>query len=177
VLATPPADEGPRSTDDIRSKIGRVLVPVDLSSASVHQLRIAWGISEALGVPLVATYVVEPVRSPLASKLHLPSIDLERKARAEDALGELLTGVPQQLHHEALVAYGDPAEEVAKIARDRHAGLIVIGLHGSPLLGPHMGSVTYRVLSLTSALVLALPPQPEDKTAASPNEARSFVHK
>ena len=64
---------------------------------------------------------------------------------------------PPDLHAEALVAYGDPAEEIAKLARDRQAGLIVINLHGSPMLGLRMGSVTYRVLCLAPALVLALP--------------------
>src|SRR5205085_392815 len=43
-------------------------------------------------------------------------------------------------------------------AADRNAGLIVMGLHSSPLLGPRMGSVTYRVLCLAHRLVLALPP-------------------
>ena len=33
------------------------------------------------------------------------------------------------------------AEEIAKVASDRDAGLIVMGLHSSPLLGPRMGSV------------------------------------
>jgi hypothetical protein len=70
----------------------------------------------------------------------------------------LLSVVPPHLHPEGLVAYGDPAEEIAKLRRDRQAGLIVIGLHASPLLGPRMGSVTYRVLCLVPALVLALPP-------------------
>ena len=80
---------------------------------------------------------------------------------------------------ESLVAFGDPAEEIAKLARERQAGLIVIGLHGSPMLGPRMGSVTYRVLCLAPALVLALPPMP----AAVPAEAsadetgKSFVYK
>jgi hypothetical protein len=36
--------------------------------------------------------------------------------------------------------------------------LIVIGLHASPLAGPRMGSVTYRVLCLSQTPVLALPP-------------------
>jgi len=54
--------------------------------------------------------------------------------------------------------FGEPAEEIAKIAADRQAGLIVVGLHASPVLGPRMGSVTYRVLSLSQGLVLALPP-------------------
>ena len=60
---------------------------------------------------------------------------------------------------ESLVVFGDPAEEAAKVVRDRQAGLVVMGLHGSPLLGPRMGSVTYRMLCLTPTLVLALPPR------------------
>lgn len=33
-------------------------------------------------------------------------------------------------------------EEIAKAAQDRDVGLIVMGLHASPLRGPRMGSVT-----------------------------------
>ncbi len=150
---------------------------MDLTPASLHQVQIARGLSEALGVPMIATHVVEPVRSPLATKLHLPSIELERRARAEDALNELLATVPLKLHPEALVAFGDPAEEITKIARDRKAGLIVVGLHGSPVTGPRMGSVTYRVLCLAHALVLALPPSPGLAQSQPTADARSFVHK
>jgi nucleotide-binding universal stress UspA family protein len=158
VLATPAADHGPTDLEEIRRAVKRVLAPVDLSAASGHQVRIAAGLAEALEVPLLLTHVIEPVRSPLAKRLHLPSIDQERRARAEDALADLLAPVPRQQHPEALVSYGDTAEEISKLARDRQAGLIVIGLHGSPMLGPRMGSVTYRVLCLAPALVLALPP-------------------
>jgi nucleotide-binding universal stress UspA family protein len=160
VLAIPPTAEGPRTSEDIRRAVGRILVPVDLKGWSVHQVQIARRIAESLRVPLIVTHVVEPVRSPLAESLHLPSIELERRTRAEDALGELLATLPRQIRPEALVTYGDPAEEIAKVARDRNAGLLVIGLHGSPLLGPRMGSVTYRVLCLAPTPVLALPPQP-----------------
>lgn len=177
VLATPPTDEDPKSLSDIRRLVGRVLVPVDLSDASIHQVQVARAISEAFSVPLLVTYVVEPVRSPLAKRLQLPSIELERKTRAEDALAELLATVPRQLHPEALVAYGDPAEEISKIARDRRAGLLVIGLHGTPMLGPRMGSVTYRVLCLTPSLVLALPPRPTQHPPEPEGQATSYVHK
>ena len=177
VLVTPPADKGPETTDDIRRMVGRILVPVDLTPASLVQVRIARALSEALNVPLIATHVVEPVRSPLASKLHLPRIEMERRARAEDALNEMLATVPGQLHPEALVAFGDPAEEISKVARDRKAGLLVVGLHASPVTGPRMGSVTYRVLCLTHALVLALPPTPVLSEGVADAEARSFVHK
>ena len=158
-----------------------MLVPLDLSGASLRQMQVARAISETLNVPLIAIHVVEPVRSPLAAKLHKAHIEHERKTRAEDRLQELLAAVPRKLNPESLVAYGDPAEEIAKLARDRQAGLVVIGLHGSPMLGPRMGSVTYRVLCLAPTLVLALPPAPvaADANAAAAAEAgaTSFVYK
>ena len=54
---------------------------------------------------------------------------------------------------------GEPTEEILKLAEARNAGLIIMGLHSSGAVGPRMGSVTYRVLCQTEALVLALPPQ------------------
>lgn len=176
VLATPPTAEAPPTLDDIRRVVGRVLVPVDLSAASLYQVQIARGIAEALTVPIIITNVVEPIRSPVAAKIHISSLELERKTRAEDALNELIATLPRRMHPEALVAYGDPAEEIAKIARDRQAGLIVIGLHGSPMLGPRMGSVTYRVLCLAPALVLALPPAPVGAPPEAATENRGLAH-
>lgn len=175
VLATPPGIEPPRNFDDVKRVVRRVLVPVDLTGASAGQLRAGRAIAEALQMSLLLTHVVEPIRSPLAAKLHLSGIELERRARAEDALNQMLTSLPPQLHSEALVAYGDPAEEIAKIARDRQAGLIVIGLHGTPMLSPRMGSVTYRVLCLAPALVLALPPAPVHSTEPAV-EMSTLVH-
>jgi nucleotide-binding universal stress UspA family protein len=61
---------------------------------------------------------------------------------------------------------------LAKVAADRDAGLIVMGLHSSPLLGPRMGSVTYRVLCLAHRLVLALPPVPATQSGQDRHESR-----
>ena len=181
VLATPPVDPGRIHLTDARVLFGRMLVPVDLSAGALHQVQVARAVSEALSLPFIALHVVEPVRSPLIARLHLPTIELERRTRAEDALEQLVATVPRKLAPEALVAYGDPAEEIAKCARDRQAGLIVIGLHASTLLGPRMGSVTYRVLCLASALVLALPPHSVVDTSkeAGREKARAapVVHK
>jgi nucleotide-binding universal stress UspA family protein len=168
VLITPPNDPGPLRLESARTLVRRILVPVDLSSASLHQVQVARGLCEALETPLIVAHVVEPIRSRLAARFHLPSLEADRRAQAEDGLAEIVATLPRKLHPEALVAYGDPAEEIAKVARDRQVGLIVMGLHGSPLLGPRMGSVTYRVLCLAPTIVLAVPPQPvKDKTAAT----------
>jgi nucleotide-binding universal stress UspA family protein len=160
VLVTPPHDPGYVRLEDAKRLLARILVPVDLSPSSLQQVQMARGLADALGLSLILVNVVEPLRSRLATRLNLAGIEADRRAVAEEGLAELMATLPLRLHPEALVAYGDPAEEVAKVARDRQAGLIVMGLHGSPLLGPRMGSVTYRLLCLSPSLVLALPPVP-----------------
>ncbi|MEO8078635.1 MAG: universal stress protein, partial [Acidobacteriota bacterium] len=158
VLVVPAVGPGALRLEDAKRLIGRILVPVDLSPASRHQTQVGRQLAEILGLPLILVHVIEPLRSRLAARLHLTTIESDRRAVAEEGLNGLLATVPPRLHPEALVVYGDPAEELAKVARDRQAGLVVMGLHGSPLLGPRMGSVTYRTLCVSPALVLALPP-------------------
>jgi nucleotide-binding universal stress UspA family protein len=159
VLVTPPLDPGPVVLEDAKRLIRRILVPVDLSPASLEQTQAARALAEALGVGLLLVHVIEPVKRRLAARLHLMGIEADRRAVADDGLSEVLATIPLRLQPEALAAYGDPAEELAKVVRDRHVGLVVMGLHGSPLLGPRMGSVTYRMLCLCPTLVLALPPK------------------
>jgi nucleotide-binding universal stress UspA family protein len=143
VLVTPAADAGTSPTVGAQAALRRILVPVDLSAAT-----------------LLLLHVIEPVRSMVAAHPRLPKIDAERRDRAERELEALIAGMPTLAQPEALIAYGEPAEEIAKVATERNAGLIVLGLHSSPLLGPRMGSVTYRVLCVAHRLVLAIPPQP-----------------
>jgi nucleotide-binding universal stress UspA family protein len=159
ILLTPAHDHGPSKPEDVKQAVKRVLVPVDFGPATAAQMTSAARIAAELDVPLVVAHIVEPVRLAVSSMPALPTLELERRSRGEKALADLIDDVPAAVKAEALVAYGDPAEEVAKVARDRAAGLIVVGLHASTPLGPRMGSVTYRVVCLTSSMVLALPPE------------------
>ena len=88
----------------------------------------------------------------------MPATDGDRRASVDAALRGLVAGSEMKASTDISVVSGDPSEEIVKIAEAREAGLIVMGLHSSGLLGPRMGSVTYWVLSLTLSLVLALPP-------------------
>jgi len=165
VLITPPLDPGPVQLEEVRRWVRRILVPVDLSPASDEQVKIARGLAEALAMPMIVAHVVEPIRTRLAARLQLTGLEADRRAVAEDHLDDIVATLPANVHPEALVTYGDPAEEIAKIAKDRQVGLIVMGLHGSLPLGPRMGSVTYRLLCLAPTIVLALPPKPPSGTS------------
>jgi len=180
VLVTPGSDGGPERLEDVRQAVRRVLAPVDLTAATRHQLDVARGVSEALDVPMMLLHVVEPVRATLSAAARLPKVEAERRYRAEQDLQRTLETIPAHIKPETLIAYGEPAEEVAKVAVDRDAGMIVMGLHSSPMLGPRMGSVTYRVLCLAHRLILALPPvsagadsrHAEDLAVETPRAAR-----
>jgi nucleotide-binding universal stress UspA family protein len=159
VLVTPPTDPGFVQVEDGKRLIRRILVPVDLSPASAHQVQVAGGLAQALGVSLVLAHVIEPVRSRLAARIDLARVEAERRSTTDDAMQKLMATLPSGLQAETVIAYGKPAEELAKAARDRQVGLVVMGLHGFPIPGPRMGSVTYRLLCLCPTLVLAIPPQ------------------
>jgi nucleotide-binding universal stress UspA family protein len=158
VLVTPPAETGPTAVDELRKTIRRILVPVDLNDAMEQTVGAARQVAEILGAPVLLVHVIEPVRTMVPGHAFAANVDSERRERAEERLQELVERLPAQPRIEPLVVFGEPAEEVAKIAADRQAGLIVMGLHASAQPGARMGSVTYRVLSVTHGLVLALPP-------------------
>lgn len=158
VLVTPANDRGPLEIEEVPGLVRRILVAVDLTAATNRQVRFARGLGESLNRQLLLVHVIEPVRTMVAAHSRILNVDSERRSRAESELETLVRTIPASLAPEALLAYGEPAEEIAKLATDRDAGLIVMGLHSSPVTGPRMGSVTYRVLCLAPRLVLALPP-------------------
>jgi nucleotide-binding universal stress UspA family protein len=176
VLVTPGGDLAPVDLEDVRKAIRRVLVPVDLTAASAHQLDIAGRLADALSLPLVVVHVIEPVRAIVSTHGAPLTVETERRYRAEAELERAVEGLAGATRPEALVAYGEPAEEIAKVASDRGAGLIVMGLHSSPMLGPRMGSVTYRVLCVAHRLMLALPPVPAEPIGRAHEESRATGH-
>jgi nucleotide-binding universal stress UspA family protein len=146
------------SLSELAGHITRVIAPVDLTQESARQLSVAHGIATALSARLMAVHVLEPLFVPYNVRVALPGAEHTRRCAAEERLAELVASVDLAHHAESMVLMGEPSEEIVKLAEARNAGLIVMGLHSSGLLGPRMGSVTYRVLCLTDALVLAVPP-------------------
>ncbi len=159
VLVTAGDKSRPTSVAEIGGHVHRILAPVDLSAASPHQVAIAGGIALAFSVPLIVAHVIEPIFIPASLRAVTTGIDAQRRVECEERLAALAAASPAAATTETIVVSGDPSEEIVKLAGVREAGLIVMGLHSSGVLGPRMGSVTYRVLCLAHTLILALPPQ------------------
>jgi nucleotide-binding universal stress UspA family protein len=159
VLITPASRTEAPALSELAGQIHEVIAPVDLTTYSAHQVTVATAIARAAGVPLALTHVVKPDVVPLGNRWVVPELEHPSPIeRAQTELAKLQTSLAPQVLTECLVLSGEPSEEIVKLAASRRANLIVMGLHSSGLLGPRMGSVTYRVLSATDAFVLALPP-------------------
>lgn len=158
VLVTPAVDPGPENLEDVKQTVHTILVPVDLTTATSLQVRIARGLAEALGSALVVAHVFEPPPPLPSHRSVVQPLYEARRQEAEHALTQLMATLPAAVRPELVVAHGRPADEIARIARERKAGALVMGLHSTPMGGPRMGSVTYQVLCHCSSLVVALPP-------------------
>jgi nucleotide-binding universal stress UspA family protein len=158
VLVTPGASTEAVPVSELAAHIREIVAPVDLTAASPHQINVASAIAEAMALPLMLMHMLPPL-VPASGRSRTPApaaaAGLER---ARSQLHELQSAITPRVQTESLVLFGEPSEEIVRIAESRAAGLIVMGLHSSGVLGPRMGSVTYRVLRATNAFVLALPP-------------------
>ena len=164
VLVIPGDARREASVTAIARHVRHVLVPVDLTEASAHQAKVAGGIAAGLGTPLILAHVLESIYVPPRVRLAITTTDDGRRSNAEAVLSRLAES-SKVATVEPIVLNGDPSEEIVKLADTRGSGLIVMGLHSSGMFGPRMGSVTYRVLCLTRAIVLALPPVPAPSAA------------
>ena len=165
VLVTPPDGVAPDTLDAARLAIRRVFVPIDLTMATPHQIRVASGIAEALGASVVLAHVAERFFAAPGHERFVARLRKTRQLHAQSTLHELLGGLPPAVRPTFVTASGDPAAEIARLALRCDAGLLVMGLHSSIGGGPRMGAVTYRVLCRTHKLVLALPPQAQGEAA------------
>jgi nucleotide-binding universal stress UspA family protein len=145
------------SLSELASGITAVIAPVDLTEASAHQLSVADGIAAALSARLIAVHVLEPLFVPYRVRLALPGAEHTRRVQAEEKLASLVAAIDGAHRSESDCVDRRASEEIVKVTAARNAGLIVMGLYSSGPLDPRMGSVTYRVLCQTDALVLALP--------------------
>jgi nucleotide-binding universal stress UspA family protein len=161
VLVTPAADAGPEGFEQWQSAVRRLLVPVDFSDWTPQQVWIAQSLAESLHGELVFAHVLRKPDDPSRLEVH----------RRLDAI---IRAVPAELRPAITIGAGDIAGEIVRIARERDAHLIVMGLHSSPVRPQHMGRITYDLLCRTPTVVLAWPPE-RLGAGLAPQRARDVV--
>jgi nucleotide-binding universal stress UspA family protein len=136
-----------------------ILIATDFSKAAADAVQWAADLAKELSVRLVFAHVVTQAELAPPSDSDGAQGDDEQAAEARKRLEELAARIPGSLERDTVVTVGQPADSIASIAKERHAGLIVVGLTGQGgLLAPKPGSIAYRVMSLAHVPVLVVPP-------------------
>ena len=133
VLVTPADDPGPPDVAELQRRIRTVLAPVHVSAASEHQIHVAAGLADALQASLVLMHVLEPLSGRPGSEAKVRAADGERRVLAIERLNDLARAVTPR--PELILTDGDAAAEIAKLARERQIGAIVVRLHSTIALG------------------------------------------
>jgi nucleotide-binding universal stress UspA family protein len=139
---------------------GTVLVSTDLSDPSTAALRHAAALADLAGGDLIVTYVVEDRLPPLIVA-HTPDVPELLKRHRESAGKALEDYVGQHLpgrHVETVIRQGIVHDEIVRLARERQADVIVVGMHGHGYLAHALaGSTAERVLHHAPCPVLVVP--------------------
>ena len=162
VLAVPLVDAHTFIIDDSgpRFNMTSMLLATDFSDASDDAALWAADLAREMSVPLVLAHVVTPADVPPQWQSYIFDADTERAALARERLAELAAHLPATPGCDTVVAVGRPADAIASIAKERGAGLIVVGLGGDhAVLAQRPGSIAYRVLCLAQVPVLVVPRQ------------------
>jgi universal stress protein A len=158
VLAVPILDHREAGIQAPLISTGPVLAPVDFSAESRAAARAAAGLAAALGLPLMLLHVITRPNPGSVGWEH-GSTQGGRTAIGDPAtlMGELTGSLGANASISTRVVDGDPAEQIARLAREKRSALIVMSLGSSAMRRRKPGSIAYRVLCLAPVPVLALP--------------------
>ena len=131
-----------------------LLVPLDGSVYSERALAMGLELARLSGARVTAVTVVLCYRD--AHVPEVPKLDAQARQRAETYLQPFVDQARASgFDFSAVVAHGNPAEEILRVARETRADLIVMSTHGIGAEGRHaLGSVALRVLQSATCPVL-----------------------
>lgn len=150
---------------EAQRRYGNVVVPVDMSDASAHALRVALsiGLIPETGVTLLHAFVSAAKGKMFVAGSERASIDrylASERQRAMDELAAFLVANGLKRTGWSLrVGEGGPMDIISDAVSEMRADLLVMGRHGrSVLLKTLIGSVTEEALRSLNVDILVVPP-------------------
>ena len=149
-------------------EIRSILLPTDFSECASYALSYATSFARASGAKLICVHVIEPIVPTVGySGLSEPLPVADISEQLEDTATRELPKIAAHeecagLDVEEVVAHGDAASEIVRVARERNVDLIVISSHGRTGLGRILfGSTAESVVRHAHCPVLVVKPPQE----------------
>ena len=143
----------------------RILVPTDFSTASLKAIPMAKNLAEKLGGKILLLFVEEPVFEEfLPEKVQqiLEGYSKELHRYAEERLEEIWEKNVKKQGEKWMIRSGKVAQVIAEVAQEEQVDFICMATQGMSREKP-AGSVTEKVIRLSSVPVLVVPPEEEEE--------------
>lgn len=141
--------------------VKRILAPTDFSGVSVDTLVQASELARHFGAELLVVHVIPPVPTLPADpsySFEVPAYQEALRTNSERRLDEMVEErIDKDIPCRRMVSYGEPAQEIVRLAEEEKVDLVVIATHG--LTGwQHLvfGSVAEKVVRLSHCPVLTV---------------------
>lgn len=152
-------------------EIRSILLPTDFSECANYALSYAASFARSANASIICVHVIEPVvptvgYTGMAEPLPIADISDQLEGSAERELPKIAEAEEcAGLNVEEVIAHGDAASEIVRVARERGVDLIVIASHGRTGLGRMLfGSTAESVVRHAPCPVLVVkPPSESDK--------------
>ncbi len=148
--------------------IRSILLPTDFSECANYALSYATSLARSAGASIICVHVIEPVvptvgYTGLTEPMPMTDLSEQLEESAERELPKI--GACDEcngLEVEEVIAHGDAAAEIVRVAKERKVDLIVIASHGRTGLGRILfGSTAESVVRHASCPVLVVKPNQE----------------
>ena len=140
----------------------RIVCPTDFSEPANKAVQAAGEIAAHFDAELVLLHVVGPVPV-LETPTGLAGFDIaayqrELASSAEASLrARIESHVPPSVNARALIAHGEAAHEIARVATEERADLVVLATHGETGWRHRIfGSVTEKVIRMADCPILTV---------------------
>jgi nucleotide-binding universal stress UspA family protein len=139
--------------------ITRIVLALDGSQEADHALPVAQELAKALGAAVTIVHVREMMLAPVVGGVTRRIDEAEVESAVRTDLAALVdAGIEADLRIVASTYAGGPAHEIAEIAKEVGAGLIVAGARGHGVIkGLLVGSVAHRLPYVAACPVLTVP--------------------
>jgi len=134
-----------------------LLLPTDGSEATENVLEHASDIAARRGAEVHVLYVVDDRAFLTLTEDRVPEVSEELRNEGERATGEAAAALESDgVETATAVREGNPADEILAYADETDADLVVMGTHGADPTRDMLGSVSQKVVTLSSVPVLTV---------------------
>jgi nucleotide-binding universal stress UspA family protein len=143
-----------------------ILIAVDASERAGEVVRVGGELARSLGARVVLLRAIGiPGELPIEAYAMDPDGVVEvLRQRTTHELDDLARKLPEGVSREFCIEVGTAWEVIDRVARERHASLVVIGAHGYRPIDRVLGTTAARIVNHADRPVLVVRPIPDKTT-------------